>query len=792
MYRNLRRGGVGADLEPFLFDFQESREFFGAAAALLEGEGGNEPALGEFGVHFEIELRIVIGGLGAGDGSLVIKALGGELNAQITQFGFGRFELPFGIEHALLNIGVGQFHQNRVGLDRGAGQDKDPFHAAGVERRDPENLFRNQRAIATDLAEHVASLHCIRPDLGLLYGRRGRLEAREDQGDGSKYAQAKHGLKQAFASALASSIWSWNIHVTSGGEARPVPGLPAGASASASGLSRAVCKEGRRPIARYWDLDVPVVGLHRKNQPARSSLIDETGWIEHSRPTMQELRKLFAVAVLVGTGWTVTAESGSERLITLEECIRIAMVENLNVRIVQYEPQISRFGLTGAHGVYDPEFFAGGSRGGSTQPPRFVPETGTIPGSTTDSDSFFAGLRGLMPFGLNYNLRGEVSESTGLTFAQVGGSVIPIPVDQTQGRMVMSLSQPLLRNFWIDGARLTIEFNRTQVGLSELQYELQLMNTVTEVEMAYYDLILAIENVKVQETALQLAQRLLDENRKRVEVGALAPLDEKQAEAQVATSRSDLLSARRMLAVQQNLLKNLISSEYAEWHGVTLVPREGLTALPKVFNLSDSWLQALTQRPELLQSRLNLEQQGIAIRYRRNQLLPQLDLVGSYGRLGTVEGDGYYGRVLTDIREDRGSFYSVGGQIVFPLGNRTARGNYRAAQAEREQALLRLKQIEQSIMVQIDNGIDLARTQFERVDATRQARAYQEAALQAEEKKLESGKSTSFFVLQLQRDLTAARSAEVQALADYNKALVQLALAEGSVLDRNAIVVQRP
>jgi outer membrane protein TolC len=364
-------------------------------------------------------------------------------------------------------------------------------------------------------------------------------------------------------------------------------------------------------------------------------------------------------------------------------------------------------------------------------------------------------------------------------------------VDQTQGRLVANLAQPLLRNFWINGSRLTIEFNRTQIGLSELQFEQQLMNTVTQVEMAYYDLILAMENVKVQETALQLAQRLLDENRKRVEVGALAPLDEKQAEAQVATSRSDLLSARRVLAVQQNALKNLISAEYADWHRLTLVPRERLTAVPKVFNLSDSWLQAMTRRPELLQSRLNLEQQGIVIQYRRNQLLPQLDIVGSYGRLGTVGGSGYYGRVLTELREDRGSFYSIGGQVVFPLGNRSARSNYRTAQAEREQVLLRLKQLEQNIMVQIDNGIELARTQYERVDATRMARAYQEAALVAEEKKLESGKSTSFFVLQLQRDLTAASSAEVQALADYNKALVQLALAEGSVLDRNGINVRR-
>jgi outer membrane protein TolC len=127
--------------------------------------------------------------------------------------------------------------------------------------------------------------------------------------------------------------------------------------------------------------------------------------------------------------------------------------------------------------------------------------------------------------------------------------------------------------------------------------------------------------------------------------------------------------------------------------------------------------------------------------------------------------------------------------LSIPLGNRAARQNYNLSKAQKEQAKLLLKKKEQDIMVEIDNAVKVAQTNFERVEATRQARLYAEAALEAEQKLLENGKSTSFFVLQLQRDLTARRSDEIRSLADYNNALAQLALVEGSVLERNRLTL---
>jgi outer membrane protein TolC len=145
---------------------------------------------------------------------------------------------------------------------------------------------------------------------------------------------------------------------------------------------------------------------------------------------------------------------------------------------------------------------------------------------------------------------------------------------------------------------------------------------------------------------------------------------------------------------------------------------------------------------------------------------------------------------LEQIRGRDNPFWSVGGQFSMPLGNRTARYNYRSAKATRQQIELQLKQLEQSVLIQIENSIANAQTAFQRVTATREARTFAEAALEAEQKKLESGKSTSFEVLRLQRDLTTARSNEIRALADYNTSLAQIALNEGATLERRKVKLE--
>src|SRR5207244_13467150 len=162
----------------------------------------------------------------------------------------------------------------------------------------------------------------------------------------------------------------------------------------------------------------------------------------------------------------------------------------------------------------------------------------------------------------------------------------------------LQLRQPLLKNLWIDDNRLQIYLDRKNLEISELDLRAQVITTVTDVETAYYNLLFAQESVKVQQKALELANRLVAENKKRVEVGALAPLDEKQAESQAAASRADLLGAMGSEDTQERVLKSLLSDDYSKWKDVSIQPTAAMVAVPERFNLQESWEHGLHFRPD--------------------------------------------------------------------------------------------------------------------------------------------------------------------------------------------------
>lgn len=489
---------------------------------------------------------------------------------------------------------------------------------------------------------------------------------------------------------------------------------------------------------------------------------------------------LFASLSLVGAARAQT-ESGKVRTLALEEAIQLALEHNLDVQIERVNPLVGSFNLSAAYAPYDPVLGIRLEQSFQSVPGGFDRTTGLqIPGNETWNESLRPSLSGALPSGMTYNIGGDLANRTsGTSFGVDRGF-------QYRPGVGIDLNQPLLKDLWIDATRQQIWVSKKNLKISELVLRFQIMDVVRRVEQAYYDLIFSIENVRVQEKALELANRLLAENKRRVEVGALAPLDEQQAGAQAAARSADLLTARRNLDAQQNVLKNLITDDYREWHAIDLKPLENLVATPERFDLIESWQNGMTLRPDLLSRRTELERSDIILTYQRNQLFPQLDLIGSYGRNGL---DRHWGGALEDIRDETNPRFSYGILFSIPLSNRGPRNRYRASKAEKQQALLLLKKLEQDVLVQIDDAVKLAQSSFERVAATKQARVYAESALDAEGKKLENGKSTSFVVLQLQRDLTTARSEEIRALADYNKALTQLSFSQGTTLERNRLNV---
>ena len=469
-----------------------------------------------------------------------------------------------------------------------------------------------------------------------------------------------------------------------------------------------------------------------------------------------------------------------ERKLSLDDCIQEALRHNFDVQIQRLAPQGAKFNLDALSGAYDPTTGLSATHSSNKSPGGNDAQGRPFPGNEITVNNVGPFMRGLLPFGMTYDATVGINQRDG-TLVNAAGA-------QYSTAANISLRQPLLKNFWIDTTRHSILISKRDLTMSEQDLVAQIINSVTAVQQAYYDLIYSRENVKVQEQSLALAQQLLSENKKRVEVGVLAPLDEKQAESQVASVKADLLGAQLGFETAQNALKNLITDDYVAWHRGLIVPAEQMIPIAEPLDLQGSWQKGLTLRPDYAKARLDVEKQDIHLKFYSNQRYPTLDLVGSYGQNGL---NGALGNAVYDVRPGGPSpNYSAGVVFSVPLGNRDAKNRYASTKIDKQQSLLRLKKLEQTVMVQIDDAVKQTRIQFERIESTRKAREFAQAAIEAERTKLANGKSTSFVVLQLQRDLTAASSTEIRALTDYNKAVATLAQNEGTTLVRNKLSVE--
>lgn len=480
----------------------------------------------------------------------------------------------------------------------------------------------------------------------------------------------------------------------------------------------------------------------------------------------------------------VIGAEGTDRRMTLEEAISLALEHNFDIQIERINPLIAESNRRMVYGDYDPVATFRAWHEYNQDPGGLDAQQRQYQGSSSDSDRFVASLTGLTPSGMTYSLSSSAFDTYGSAprFLTIGTNTIVIrdPFENTRAQMVLGeLRQPLLRNFWIDGTRLNLRLRAKDLKVADLNLRLRILNTVSSVEQAYYDLIAARENVKSADIGYQLAKKLYEDNKKKVEVGTMAQLDERQAQAQMAASEASVIEAQRSVDFVQNQLKALLSDDYEKWHPVSIQPLEKLEALPEDLDVQQAWDQAFRLRPDLMALVVDMERRNLITRFTRNQLFPQLDVFGAIG----WQGNGTeFSDALGQVSAGSAPLHSYGAILTFPLSNRRARETYRVSQDERAQAELRLRQFRQQVMVGVSDAIQQAQSSFQRVGATRAARQFAEEALSAEEKKMENGKSTSFEVLRLQRDLTQARFDETRAYTDYNRAMAVLRQRQGTSL----------
>ena len=238
---------------------------------------------------------------------------------------------------------------------------------------------------------------------------------------------------------------------------------------------------------------------------------------------------------------------------------------------------------------------------------------------------------------------------------------------------------------------------RTALHFSEQGVRQQVITSVTAVENAYYELIYAQENVRVQQEALVLAQTQLDQDRAARQIGTLAQLDVQQDQAQAATSQANLIAAQNTLSVDENALKNLLTDNYAQWHDTLIQPTATITNVPfQLFDLQDSWNRGMTERPDLLQARLNVEKQGIQLKIFLQPANPALDLIGSYGYNGSRAV--ILATRSTSSNAANAPFWSYGAQISIPVEQCQRAQHLQSRQGDAaSRCCCQLKQLEQNV-----------------------------------------------------------------------------------------------
>lgn len=496
------------------------------------------------------------------------------------------------------------------------------------------------------------------------------------------------------------------------------------------------------------------------------------------------------------------------RPVSLEECIRMALEKNISLQIgdrvalgdtadldVRSGGKLgleqARLDIDDAYGYYDPIFTGRAGQRYQAEDAGVDPVLGVLRGGEESwREEFSLGVEGVLPTGARYSIGAGLDRLSGTRLDELDGFTnVFISVNrpwQYRTRAGITVTQPFLRDFWIDAGRLNIKLAKSDLKMSEQAFQLLVMDIIQRVAIAYFDLVAARDQIRVQQKALELADQLVAENRKKVNVGTLAPLDERQAESQAATTRSDLTTTTYEAQAAENILKTLITDEYGTMQAVTLEPTDRLLSVFQSFTLAESWRTALEMRPDYLLAKQEVERQNIILKYRKNQLFPALDVEGTYGRNG-------FGGSTSDSLEsiDNNQFPTYGGAVIltFPLTFRSERSEYKKTKIQKQAAVLSLKRVENDVLRGVDDALKLVRSAHAATESTREARRFAEDALQAEQKKLEVGKSTSFEVLQLQRDLTEASAAEILALAEYNKALHQVYFREGTTLQRMKVKV---
>ena len=479
---------------------------------------------------------------------------------------------------------------------------------------------------------------------------------------------------------------------------------------------------------------------------------------------------------------TPLASQGPQFQLSADEAVRMALENNLGIRAERLSPQVQALAVRQTRAAYVPIVFSNSTKSSNSNPPQ----------------NFLAGGDFVTNAGFRTNagVAQQLKWGGGRYQASLDGSrnTTSDPTDPFNPRLSSNLNfnftQPLLRDFTMDATRQQLYIAQKQEEIVNLELQQQITQTTRNVRSAYYDLVGAIGQLSVAEQSLNLAKESRKNNERRVEVGTIPPIDIVEAQAEVSRNEEGVIIAEAQVKAFEDVLRTLVMNpSQPDFWSARLTPTEQPVLAPQNVDVEQAIRNALDKRTDLAQQRRRMEQTDITMKFARNQKLPAVNAIVNYGLAGVggtrtlydISG-GFpvpigsaqrsFGDALRDIFGNEFKTWSLQFQVSYPIGTSAADAGLAQTKLQREQEVTTLQALQVQVAAQVRDAGRQVDTSLKRVDATKKAREFAEKRYDAEQKRINVGLSTTFQLFQAQRDLNAARLAELNAIIAYNRALV--------------------
>ncbi|MCX6545616.1 MAG: TolC family protein [Acidobacteria bacterium] len=476
--------------------------------------------------------------------------------------------------------------------------------------------------------------------------------------------------------------------------------------------------------------------------------------------------------------------AGSAQPLSLEEAVKLALENNLNVRVERINPQLQDLSIAQARTAWTPNLTST-VRNGRTVSPITSFFAGASNQLVRDSFSANVGANQLLPWGANYTVLWDASRGK-------SNSVYDSPNPSLASNLNFTFTQPLVRNRQVDNARQQLTVTRMNREISDVSLRQTVLATIRNVKYAYWNLKASAAAYVVAQQSLDLAKESLRNNRSRVEIGTMAPIDIVEAEAEVARRDEAAIVAESNVRRAEDALRTLIlDPKSATFWAVKFDLTDQPVFAPPTVDVEGAVKAALEKRTDLRSARKNLDLTESNIKFQRNQILPDVNAQVAYGLTGSggtelTFGEGGFpppvigqvkeglGKVLSRLFSNDFHGWSFAVNVSYPIGTSIAEANLARTRLQLSQARIQLQNLELQVTSSVRDVARQVETNQKRVVSTQATERLMARRLEAEQKKYAAGMSTTFLVFQAQRDLADARYSALAALLNYNTSLVDL------------------